>query len=83
MLLYRALLCEIDNRKEDALNAFSGILSLFPNRTATRDQMEALKKSDRPAELALQMLDIMLMSNPHAWDEDKDEDEHGAHAEGH
>ncbi len=55
ILIYKALLCELDSRFADAARAIEFILKLFPERVAMNERLTALREGHAPAVPASQL----------------------------
>lgn len=49
LLLYRALLCEAEGRRDDAIGCLEEIMAVFPERTYMQDRIDTLRRGDKPA----------------------------------
>jgi len=60
LLLYRALLYEIEGKAQQAVRQYEEILALFPDRVHLRRRIEALQKEEAPAIVARDFLENLL-----------------------
>lgn len=60
LLLYKAMLNEMEGNRSQAISSLKEILTLFPQRTGIRDRIKELEAGNEPSLLASRMMSDML-----------------------
>jgi len=60
LLIYRALIHEAEEERQEAITCLKGILNLFPERTSIKDRIKTLEEGKEPSLLASQVWSDML-----------------------
>jgi tetratricopeptide (TPR) repeat protein len=61
LLFYRGLLYEVDGESQNAIDCYTQILDLFPNRKILESRIDSLKNNNQPSVLATRLWHGMLL----------------------
>jgi tetratricopeptide (TPR) repeat protein len=79
ILLYRALLHELQGEIDSEIGLLEEIVRMFPERAGMRERIDDLRKGEKPVVLATRILDQMLEQQKqqvHQCDRDDEHEEH-------